>query len=245
MALARSIASLGLSARGNAGIKVRQPLAKVLVHVSQGRAELSDDLVDIVADELNIKDFRFVAETGTLVTYQVLPNNKLLGPKFGSRFPALRKALATLDPTFVARQVAVGEKIDLTLEDGTTTTLAPEEILVQTQPAEGLAVAADKIVTVGIDSLVTPELRAEGLAREVVRHVQAMRKAAGFNIENRITTYYQTSGIIQVVFKTWSDYIRAETLSTQLTAAQPPSSAYVETHDIEGVSLTLGVNLNL
>ncbi|MCJ7531120.1 MAG: class I tRNA ligase family protein [Anaerolineales bacterium] len=245
MALARSIASLGLSARGNAGIKVRQPLAKALVHVSQGRAELSNDLVDIVADELNIKDFRFVAEAGTLVTYQVLPNNKLLGPKFGSRFPALRKALATLDPAFVAHQVAVGEKIDLALEDGTTTTLATEEILVQTQPAEGLAVAADKIVTIGIDSIVTPELRAEGLAREVVRHVQAMRKDAGFNIEDRITTYYQTSGEMAEVFQTWGDYIRTETLSTQLTASQPPSGAFVETHDIEGVSLTLGVKQNL
>jgi len=245
MALARSIASLGLSARGNAGIKVRQPLAKALVHVSQGRAELSNDLVDIVADELNIKDFRFVAEAGTLVTYQVLPNNKLLGPKFGSRFPALRKALATLDPAFVAHQVAVGEKIDLALEDGTTTTLATEEILIQTQPAEGLAVAADKIVTIGIDSIVTPELRAEGLAREVVRHVQAMRKDAGFNIEDRITTYYQTSGEMAEVFQTWGDYIRTETLSTQLTASQPPSGAFVETHDIEGVSLTLGVKQNL
>jgi len=78
-----------------------------------------------------------------------------------------------------------------------------------------------------------------------VRHVQAMRKDAGFNIEDRITTYYQTSGEMAEVFQTWGDYIRAETLSTQLTAAQPPSSAYVETHDIEGVSLTLGVNLNL
>ena len=66
----------------------------------------------------------------------------------------------------------------------------PQEILVQTQPAAGLAVAADKLITVGIDAAITPELRAEGLAREIVRRIQDMRKNAGFNIEDRITTYY-------------------------------------------------------
>ena len=122
--------------------------------------------------------------------------------------------------------------------------LSPEEILIQTEPAEGLAVAADKLVTVAIDANLTPELRAEGLAREVVRRVQAMRKDAGFNIEDRITTYYHAEANLAQVFADWAEYIQAETLTTHLVAGQPPSEAYSEVHKVDGVELTLGVRRN-
>ena len=95
-----------------------------------------------------------------------------------------------------------------------------------TQPLEGLAVASDKFMTVAVDAQLTPELRAEGLAREVVRRVQAMRKDAGFNIEDRITTFYQASGEMAQVLQTWSEYIKAETLSTELLAGEGDEGAY-------------------
>jgi isoleucyl-tRNA synthetase len=243
MALARRIASLGLGARGSANIKVRQPLAKAMAYVGDARAELSDELVAIVADELNVKQFEFVAEEGALVSYRLLPDNKLLGPKFGSRFPKVRAALAAADPGTVVNRVRAG--LSVTLEvDGGSVDLAPEEVLIQTQPAEGLAVAADKGVTVAVDAVITPELAAEGLAREVVRRVQTMRKDAGFNIEDRITTWYVAAGELADVMLAWGDYIRAETLSRDLVAGQPPADAYAETHKIEGASITLGVRRN-
>lgn len=127
--------------------------------------------------------------------------------------------------------------------DGQTVELASNEVLVQTTPVEGLAVATDKGISVAVDSTLTPELRAEGLAREIVRRVQDMRKKAGFNIEDRITTYYQAgeSGSLGEVLNTWKAYICAETLTVELNNAQPPEGAYVETHQIEGEALTLGV----
>jgi isoleucyl-tRNA synthetase len=125
--------------------------------------------------------------------------------------------------------------------DGENVELAAEEVLIQTQPAEGLAVAADKGVTVAIDAVITPELRAEGLAREMVRRVQTMRKDAGFNIEDRITTWYAADGELAGVITAWGDYIQAETLSTDLIAGPPPADAYGEAHTIEGKTVTLGV----
>ena len=116
----------------------------------------------------------------------------------------------------------------------TVVELQPNEILVQTQPAEGLAVAADKQVTVAVDSNLTPELRLEGLAREVVRRIQAMRKDAGFDISDRIITYYQVSGEFVQVFLEWADYIKSETLTTQLTDGEPPADVYTETQKVEG-----------
>ena len=89
-------------------------------------------------------------------------------------------------------------------------------MLVSTEPAPGLAVAADKYTTVGIDSTLTPDLRQEGLARELVRRIQDMRKKAGFNIEDRIATWYQAEGELVEVFHIWAEYIANETLDHQL-----------------------------
>src|SRR4030042_551064 len=153
MSLARRVASLGLSARSNANLKVRQPLSKVLVHA--GKAVLRQELVDIVLDELKVKAFEFVEQEGALVQYKVLPDNKLLGPKFGARFPEVRAALAQADPIKVA--ASVGESLPVTLDvQGEMVELAPETILVSTEPVPGLAVAADKYLPVGIDAMLTP-----------------------------------------------------------------------------------------
>jgi isoleucyl-tRNA synthetase len=240
MELARQIASLGLSARNSAGLKVRQPLAKALVYAG-GERSLGEELVAIVTDELNVKAFEFVAQAGKLVNYRLLPDNKLLGPRFGAQFPKVRAALAEADAAQLAASVNSGQPVQIQVE-GQAVELAPEEILVQTQPVEGLAVAADKIITVAVDSNLTPELRAEGLAREIVRRVQALRKDAGFNIEDRITTYYVTGNELSRVIADWGDYIRAETLSTRLVAGPPPAQAYAETQKIDDAEVTLGVH---
>jgi len=243
MDLARRVASLGLSARSNANLKVRQPLAKVFAHVSQGKAELSSDLVEIVADELNVKALEFVKDAGTLVSYKVLPNNKLLGPKFGADFPKVSAALKSMDPAQVAARTAAGEDVTFEL-NGESVVLTGEEILVSTESAENMAVAADKVVTVGIDTVVTPELKAEGLAREVVRRIQTQRKNADFNIEDRIRTWYVASGEFNQIFADWSDYIKSETLTTELMAGEPPADAFVEEHKIDGLDIKIGVKRN-
>ena len=111
-------------------------------------------------------------------------------------------------------------------------------------PVPGLGVAADKYITVGIDSTLPPELKAEGMAREIVRRVQDMRKKAGFNIEDRITTCYQAGEMLAGVFATWGDYVASETLSTTLQSAPTPEGAYVEEHKLEGETLILAVKQN-
>jgi isoleucyl-tRNA synthetase len=241
MALARQVASMGLSARSAANLKVRQPLSKVMVHVSEGVAELSDELVEIVSEELNVKAFAFVDDPEVLVGYRVLPNNQLLGPKFGADFPKVRAALAALDPAKVAAAVGAGQPVELALDDGQRVSLLPEEVLVETQAPEGLATATDKYVTIGIDSTVTPELKAEGLAREVVRRVQDMRKSADFNIEDRINTWYSAEGELAEVVASWADYLKGETLTLELHEGAGPEDGYTETHELEGGTITVTV----
>jgi isoleucyl-tRNA synthetase len=241
MNLARKVASLGLSARKGANLKVRQPLGKALVQA--GKAVLRQELIEVVKDELNVKQFEFVERAEELVQYKALPDNKTLGPKFGRRFPQVRAALAQADPRKVAASVQAGVPFSLEVE-GETVELAPETILVNTEPLPGLAVAAEKNLTVAVDATITPELKAEGLAREIVRRVQDMRKKAGFNIEDRITTCYQAQGELAQVFSKWGEYIKAETLTTQLLQALPMEGAYVEEFELEEDKLVMAVKQN-
>jgi isoleucyl-tRNA synthetase len=244
MSLAMHVASLGRSARASANVKLRQPLGKALVHLEPGeRARWSDALSSIVIDELNVKALEFVTQASELATYRLLPDNKALGPKFGPRFPKVRAALAEMDGAVVAPKLRAG--LPLTLEvAGETVELAPEEVLIKTSPREGLAVASEPGVTVAVDTTLTPELRAEGLAREVVRRVQNTRKEANFRIEEYITTYYQAQGELAEVIHAWADYIKRETLSTALVAGPLPEGAHIATYKIEGKSLTVGVMRN-
>ncbi|MCC6955591.1 MAG: isoleucine--tRNA ligase [Anaerolineales bacterium] len=242
MEVARQVASLGLAARNSAGLKVRQPLARALAYAG-GRQSLRAELVEIVTDELNVKQFEFVQQASELVEYQALPDNKLLGPRFGAAFPRLRQALQAADPNAIAARVLGGEPVSLEV-DGETVQLSAEEVLVQTRPAAGLAVASDRQVTVAVDAQVTPELRLEGQAREVVRRIQAMRKEAGFDISDRITTYYQAGGEFGRVFRDWAAYIQAETLSSALVEGPAPDTAYCETHNLEGEELVIGLTRN-
>src|SRR5690606_25433724 len=148
--------------------------------------------------------------------------------------------LNALDAAAVAARVAAGEPVQLTL-DGAPVELAADEILVNSQPAEGLAVAAEKGVTVGLDTALTPELRAEGTARELVRRIQDMRKKADFNIEDRIRTYYAAEGELAAVLLNWAETIKSETLSLELSAGPAPAGAYSEEHKVDGAAVSLAV----
>jgi isoleucyl-tRNA synthetase len=218
---------------------VRQPLARALTYAG-GRRSLDAEFVEIITDELNVKRFEFVEQASQLVRYQVLPDNKLLGPRFGAQFPKLRLALAAADPAKVAANVQAGLPVALEV-DGQPVDLKPEEVLVQTHPVEGLAVAADKTATVAVDSNVTPELRLEGLAREIVRRVQDFRKQSGLEIADRIQLYLSVSPGLQPAIRQHRAYIQSETLAVELFEAEPPAGMASTSTSFEGEEMTAGL----
>jgi len=240
MDLAREVVSLGHAARNSANIKVRQPLARALVHLEPSVGALDEELWALVQDELNVKAVTQVAQAESLLTYLVMPNNALLGPRFGARFPAVRAALAAQDPMAVARRVRAGLPVHL-MVDGEKVELAPEEVLVQEKPKEGLAVASERGVTVAVDVVLTPELRAEGLAREVVRRIQNLRKDAGFELDDRIVTVCGAEGDLAEAIAAWREYIAAETLSVELRAGEPEPGMATAEDRVDGHPLRLGI----
>ena len=241
MALTRQIVTMGHSARSSQGIKLRQPLARALVHLESDVAgELGEELIALVQDELNVKQVTFVDEATDLITYRLLPDNQVLGPRFRERFGAVRAELAALDPMSAVQRLRAELPLRLDV-GGETVELAPEEVLVQEEPREGLAVASERGVTVAMDVVLTPDLIAEGLAREVIRRVQNLRKEADFNLDDRIITTYQASDELAQAIETWREHIAAETLSVEFVAGPPSEGAAVGEDQVDGHPLKLGI----
>ncbi|MGE5528943.1 MAG: isoleucine--tRNA ligase [Patescibacteria group bacterium] len=241
MDLARRIAAAGHAARNAANLKVRQPLARALVHLGDaGEAPLRDELLALVQDELNVRRIEFVSDLSTIAAQKLLPNAKLLGPRLGRNYQAVRAALQGLGAEAV-KTIAAGAPLRLAA-GGEEVELAPEEVQISLEPREGLAVAADRNLTVAVDTVLTPDLIAEGLAREVIRHIQSLRKEAGFNLDDRIVTSYETpdEGLAQAI-AAMQDLIAAETLSLELKAGAPEGAVAEAGVKIEGKVLRLGV----
>jgi hypothetical protein len=248
MAVARVPCPSVTTVRASNNLKVRQPLARALVVIAPEQQAGLLRMKELVADELNVKAVELAANEAELVSYKLLPNNKLLGPKFGQRFPAVRAALAAVDPNEAVAALRAGGGVTLTLEGGETATLTGDDVLINPLPRSGFAVAADPNsdragggAVVALDTTLTPELRAEGQAREIVRRLQDLRKTSGFEIADRILTYYvSTPGLVDALTG-FGPYIKAETLSLDLLTGEAPVGAAVLTDTIDGETLTLGI----
>ena len=189
-------------------------------------------------EELNVKALE-VSDDDALASFKLRPNLPVLGPKYGKQVGAIRAALEAADAGAVAAQVSAGEPVVVG-----EFTLAPDEVLVDIHEHEGLAVSIDSTggLMVGLDTDLTPELEAEGMAREIVHRVQNVRKAAGLEIEDRIVLYVSgDSATVTGALATHDDYVRQETLSLQVLHEAPPSDAFAEEQVVEGIKLTLAV----
>ncbi|MEX0786996.1 MAG: isoleucine--tRNA ligase [Dehalococcoidia bacterium] len=241
--LVMRLASLGRSARSKAGVKVRQPLPRVFVKV---RAEVEEDalrrLEPQLLDELNVKELVAIHDESDFLRYEVRPNLPALGPKYGKDVAAIQKALAAQDAAAVAAAVSAGKSIEVAGYE-----LAPDELLISTVEQEGFASAQEAGYVVVVDSEVPEELRDEGLARELVHRIQNLRRDAGFDISDRITTFWQSdpstgSGqALARVIAQHAGYIQAETLSLSLENAEPPSDAHRSEQDVDGHAIVLAV----
>jgi len=235
--LVMRLASLGRSARSKAGIRVRQPLPAVFVKVrSRAEAEAVRRLEGQLLDELNVKRLDVIEDATAYFDYEVKPNLPVLGPKFGRDMGEIVRGLAALDPNDVARKVEGGQPVEV---GGRT--LEANEVLVSVRPRAGFAVAEEGGYAAVVSTALTPELEDEGLARELVHRLQTMRKDAGFEIADRIRTWYRGDARIGDVMARFGDYVRQETLSVDLAEGEPPAGAFAQEQRLDGRTVTLAV----
>ncbi len=236
MALAQQATSLILGIRKKVNIPVRQPLQKVMIPVISDKVRRQlDQVKDIILTEVNVKEMEFIEDASGIMTLRIKPNFKVLGKTYGARMKEIAAAFGTLDqPVISAIQKAetAGEAYTLALPGGDVV-LNPGDYAISSEDVEGWQVASEGSLTVALDIEVTPELRLEGLSRELVNRIQNLRKASGFEVTDRIhTVVYSDDPALAEALQVYSDYIKSQTLSLSIglekSADAPADAAEVE-----------------
>lgn len=248
--LAMKVSSMGRAARSNERIKVRQPLnaVKVLVRSDSEKA-LLEPMVPQLIDELNVKTVTIDAALGPddleFWNWESSPNRATLGKKHGANGQSVADALSAIDPRAIFKSFSEIGRVEIAnpKESSNMLNIDQEDVeIIKTPKVSGYAEVQEGPYVVAVETVLTPELTEEGLAREVVHCIQGMRRSANFDVIDRIVTYYQGppefAGVMQGRF---SSYIRDETLSTELVDGPPAVETTTEIIKVEGMEISLGV----
>lgn len=218
MGLAQQATSMVLALRRKVNIKVRQPLAKLMIPVvDDAQREALEQVKTLILSEVNVKTMEFVdADSGVLVK-RVKPDFKKLGPKFGKQMKAVAAVLAGLDTPAINRLERDGSiRINL---DGSEATVEAADVEIISEDIPGWLVANEGSLTVALDIVVSDELKREGIARDIINRVQNIRKERDYNITDRITLVFEPSKLIDDAVKEYSEYISRQVLADAIVSA--------------------------
>ena len=226
-----SVVMLGRAARNVAGIKNRQPLRRLIYN---GKKELSDDLKALVEDELNVKDVQISADSGKFISYELKPQLKTLGPKYGALLGKIRALLSEHADEIVAAVRGGGAyTADI---DGREVELKEEDLLISVKSREGYSSESDGETTVALDTTLDDELIFEGAEREIVSKIQTMRKEAGFEVTDHIAVGYSAEGVALAVLRK-GDFAK----DVLCDSVSQETDGFVKELNINGDKVTLSV----
>ncbi len=234
MQVAEDAAVLGRAARNLSGIKNRQPLQKILL-CGEHIGALNPELLAVIRDELNVKEIEYVADAGEYVSYEVKPQLKTLGPKYGKRLGAIRQHLASNAEKIVNTLRNADEYV---FDADGDVVLTKEDLLITVLSKEGFSVQSDKGTTVILDTALTDELIAEGYMREIVSKIQTMRKDSGFEVTDHIRVLYVADDEITAVIDKYCDDIASSVLADEIISK---SDSEAKTWDINGKNVNIAV----
>ncbi|HEX6459097.1 MAG TPA: isoleucine--tRNA ligase [Thermoleophilaceae bacterium] len=236
MAVVRDAVELGRSARSHGKIKLRQPLREAVIVAAPREREAIEEHERLVLDELNVKALRYVSEADELGRWELKPNYRTLGPRFGKDMPKVAEAVAALDASRAATTLREGGSVGL-LVNGNDHPLTVDDVQLVLQPLEGYQVERAGTHAVALNLELDDDLRREGLAREVVHAIQNARKTAGLNVEDRISLTLGGDVELLDAVRANEDYVAGETLATNVSYNSGSGSPV----EIEGKPLTIEV----
>ncbi|MCR9145198.1 MAG: isoleucine--tRNA ligase [bacterium] len=257
----KQAAFLGRAARQESGVKVRQPLGRMMVHadsVDDRKALEKQDNQDVLLDELNVKQIEFIEDGAGILDYRVKANLPRIGKQLGPRVREVQSYLKDAQGAEVVRTLRAGEKIRIECADGEAVELAEEDCLIESISKEGVSGAEGGGLIVALDTTLTPDLLREGVARDLVRNVQELRKKSGLEVTDRIQLWFGVtaaagqsdasgaSGVehanVASAIEQFAEFIQSETLSAILNGAEAPPAAAGElsvTMDGESVRIVI------
>jgi len=213
MATVMDVVTLGRACRNKVQIKVRQPLPKILV--DGNIRKIVESMRELILEEINVKDIEYIEELGDYVNYEVKPNFRVMGPKFGKDLKSIGNALRSMKPSEVVAKVKHDGKIEVEVQ-GKLFELKEEDLDIRIQELEGFTFEMSNDNFVILDTELTPDLLQEGLAREMVSKIQTMRKEADFEITDRIRVAFSGPDALVNAIESFKDYIKEETLSNTI-----------------------------
>jgi isoleucyl-tRNA synthetase len=243
MAVARETVRLGLGARAQAKIKVRQPLAEAVVVADGREREAIGQLAEIVREELNVRRVRFVEAAEELGEYEVKANYRTLGPLFGKDMPLAAQAIAALDPGRLAAAIRGGDGIGIAVGNREHT-LSEQDVILTMKAPEGYSVEREGAHAVALELTIDDSLLREGRSREIVHAVQNARKTAGLEVEDRIELVLAGDPALIEAAREHEEYLSGETLAVSLALGEgdPAAMDYRERNEIEGLSLEIALS---
>ena len=238
------LVSLGSSLRNSVKIKVRQPLSEMIIQpANDSERHAVERFSKQICEELNLKKVSLHDPgKGPLFCYDVSLNLKTVGPKFGGQVKEIQAALAALDPVLVAKKLQAGEEVELAIASGSVV-INKDDILMKPKVPDSWAGLADYGTQLLLDATVTEELAGEGMAREIVRHVQELRKKSGLEMEDRIILYFGTESLaVQRAIEKHSSYISGETLALEWANQPLDGEAHSTNVKVDGQPLKIQLN---
>ena len=227
---------LGRACRNTANIKVRQALGTLYVK----GAELSEDCAALIKSELNVEEVKFISDARAFTTYQIKPQMRTLGPRYGKLLGKIGAYLKDVDGNDFVDAFERGETVKFDIE-GTEVELAKDDCLISPAQKSGFVAESEGGMTVVIDTNLTPALIEKGFVREVISKLQTMRKEAGFDVVDRISVTYATTETLSAVIEKNASEIAAATLATAITCADAPEGAYAKEWNVNGEKAALSV----
>ena len=229
---------MGRACRNASNIKNRQPIGNMYIKAD---FELSQFYVDIIADELNVKNVTFTDDVRDFSSYSFKPQLKTVGPKFGKQLGEIRNALSSLDGNAAMDEVNAIGALKLTLPSGEVV-LEKDDLLIDIAQTEGYVSESDNKITVVLDTKLTPELLEEGFVREIISKVQTMRKEAGFEVMDKITVFAKDNEKVINILNANADEIKSEVLATDIVTGS--TDGYEKSWNINGEEVVMAVKKN-
>ncbi|MFK8309335.1 isoleucine--tRNA ligase [Capnocytophaga canimorsus] len=231
MEKAQNISSLVLSLRKKEMIKVRQPLQKIMIPISNEAEKREIEAVaDLIKSEVNVKEIELLEDASGILVKQIKPNFKTLGPRFGKDMKLVVAQIQNFTQEDI-HNIEKNREIIIKLEEKDVT-LSIEDVEITTQDIEGWLVASSGGMLVALDIHITDELRKEGIARELVNRIQNIRKDSGFDVTDKINICIQKQKAVEEAVSDNLEYIKSETLTSELTFAENVSGEPIEFDDI-------------
>ena len=237
----RALVEAGRALRSKVGIKVKYPLRSATLVCDKKIEESIKNLLDLLNEEINVKKITFACDTSKFMTKTVKPNHSKIGPKYKSKAKQITQAIEKMDERELYETITKkkettidvdSEKIKLTMEDFQ---------IIESEKADIAKTETEDIILL-FNTTLTPELEAEGFAREMVRRIQSMRKELDLDVEDKIITEIKIDAKKKTALDKWQDYIKGETRSKKISFVDKPSGSLVKKWKIDELETEIGIS---